>query len=670
MSLESAQTSALFEEPVSVLVVDHGEEDREALRGILNLPDLRVVEAASAKEALLRLLEEDYALLFIAVVMPEMSGLELAKLIRERPRTARVPIVFMTGVATERASMLEGYALGGVDYLLKPLVPDIVRAKVEVFADLQRARKKLERQAQALLEAQRRQSEIELLELRLATARRYRGLADAIPHIVVMAKPDGAAEYFNRRYFEFTGISRADAVEDWMSILHPEEAESIQAELNAAVAREEPYEAECRIRRGSDGAYLWHLFRAVPEYGPMGELVSWIGTFTDIDEERRARASLTEFRATLDAVHDAVLIFDPRSMKLLYANQGASLLWERSVAGLLATDFEGLIVNTEAFREKLDSLIREEPGSTTLDIRCRREGGGTVPAELLLQYIPTGAWEGRAIAIARDTSERERAEAERELLYRNALEAVRARDEFLSIASHELKSPLTALSLQLHAMIRPGASELVLPEPTGKKLRFAARQTERLTKLLNELFDVSRIHAGRLSLDLEEMDLSALVRDVAARFADSAAHVHSELVVKAKEPCVGRWDRMRLEQVVVNLLSNAIKFGSGQPIELRVEVVEHGTVARFSVRDRGIGIAPEDIERIFSRFERAVPSRSHAGLGLGLYIVRQIVVAHGGTVRVASKPGEGAEFYVELPISGPPASDLDAEPTSEPLSKG
>lgn len=651
-------TDAMAGEPVRVLVVNHQAERRAAIRAMLPMPGVVVVEASSAEQALLHLLgEEEFAILLITVVMPGMGGLELASLVRQRPKTAHVPIVFITAVATERESILEGYALGGVDYLIEPLVPEAVHAKVAAFVDLYRARKELEEKSRALLEAQKQEREIEILELRLATERKYRSLADAIPHIVFSAKPDGTLEYLNRGWYEYTGISFAQAASTWTSALYPDDVPVFKERLAAILERGEPLETEVRIRRGKDGAYRWNIFRAVPQHGAMGEVVSWIGTFTDVDEERRSRASLAEFRATLDSVHDAVVLFEPGSMQILYANWGASLLWGSSVPELLQHRADELVAHGDVarFRSALEELTGDGPGSRTIEVRCHRIDGATVPAELLLQIVPqveNREAASRAIVIARDTSERQQAEAERELLYRNALEAVRARDEFLSIASHELKSPLTALSMQLDVLARPPKAKTeAVPQAILDKLTFAKRQVDRLTRLLNELLDISRIHAGRLSLDIEDVDLTALVREVVDRFADSAANVKSELVVSAQKPCMGRWDRLRIEQVVVNLISNALKFGGGKPIEVTVVGEDGGKLARLGVRDHGIGIAPEEVERIFSRFERAVPSRAYAGLGLGLYIVRQIVTAHGGTIRVESQPGQGATFIVELPTA-------------------
>lgn len=648
--------NAKSEIEVCILVVDENPEIRAAFHTMLAGEDVTVVEASGGEEALLALLRDEFAVVFVAVVMEGMSGLDLARLIRERQKTRNLPIVFMTGLATTLADALEGYALGAFDYLLHPLIPEVVRAKVATLVELYRARKEIEQQKEEILLVQRRQAEIDLLELRLASERRYRSLVDAVPHIVFTLRPDGALDYLNQRWFEYTGMPRAETKGRLSAAMHPDDVEPIQRRFDEALRRRDRFEFDCRLRRGTDGAYHFHICRAAPEIDAFGEIVAWIGTFTDVDEARRDHQNLVDFHATLDAVHDAVLLLEPESKEIIYANEGASLLFGLSPDQLVHRSLEAFVteVDLPRFQELLRSLKGDEARSETLEVRCSRPDGSTSPAELLVQVIAgdvsldRGA---RAIVIARDTTERQREEAERELLYRNALEAIRARDEFLSIASHELKTPLTALSLQLHALSRPRRSaetgEPEVPAPVLGKLQFAHRQVERLTRLLNELLDVSRIHAGKLGIEVEDVDLAQLVREVAERFADSAAKVGSELILTANEVCVGRWDRIRIEQVVVNLVSNALKFGAGKPIEIRVEPCE--SMARLIVRDHGIGIEPGEVERIFSRFERAVSSKSYAGLGLGLYIVRQIVAAHDGQIHVESHPGEGATFLVELP---------------------
>jgi len=228
-------------------------------------------------------------------------------------------------------------------------------------------------------------------------------------------------------------------------------------------------------------------------------------------------------------------------------------------------------------------------------------------------------------------------------------ESVRARDEFISIASHELKTPLTPLHLHLDSIQRSaqaGGSQLdagrLIP-----KLETMARQVDRLEKLVDSLLDIARITSHRLDVECEDVDLAEVVRDVAGRFVLGSPPT-TTFEFDVPEKVIGSWDKLRLEQIVSNLLSNATKFGAGRPIRIAVEATD-GWV-RLTVRDEGIGIAPEDQARIFERFERAVPTRHYGGFGLGLWIVRQIVEALGGIVEVESGKGNGSLFAVKLPL--------------------
>jgi PAS domain S-box-containing protein len=260
-----------------------------------------------------------------------------------------------------------------------------------------------------------------------------------------------------------------------------------------------------------------------------------------------------------------------------------------------------------------------------------------------------------ALGLAEQLARRAGLALENASLFDTAQKAIRLRDDFLSIASHELRTPLSSLRLQIEMMLRMAQRKGVQsPPPTMvmKNLEMQVRQVDRLSKFISELMDVSRISAGKLHLEIEEVDLAALVGDVAGRFDEEAAKAGCELVLVANEPVSGRWDRFRIEQVVTNLLTNALKYGAGKPVE--VTVTKEGQFARLAVRDYGIGITPEDAKRLFERFAKATTARTYGGLGLGLYIAREIVEAHGGTIRVESHPGAGSTFTVELPSEPSP----------------
>jgi signal transduction histidine kinase len=174
------------------------------------------------------------------------------------------------------------------------------------------------------------------------------------------------------------------------------------------------------------------------------------------------------------------------------------------------------------------------------------------------------------------------------------------------------------------------------------------RQVGRLDTLINELLDVSRITVGRMDLELSEFDLTGLVREVVARFQQELESGGHTVTLELGAPMVGRWDKLRLDQVISNLLSNAMKYGGDRKL-IHVAITDTGGAVELSIRDHGLGISPQDQERIFERFERLISVRHFGGFGLGLWIVRQIAEAHGGRVSVDSVPGEGSTFRVEVP---------------------
>jgi signal transduction histidine kinase len=246
-------------------------------------------------------------------------------------------------------------------------------------------------------------------------------------------------------------------------------------------------------------------------------------------------------------------------------------------------------------------------------------------------------------------------------LYRDAREAVRTRDEFMLIASHELRTPLNVMLLQADGLLRQAHKEndtrLFSP------LERIKRQVGRLGALVESLLDVSRITAGRLSLDVGDVELGSVVAEVVARLHDDAVRSGSTMKVAATREITGKWDRLRIDQIVTNLLSNAIKYGGGKPIE--VEIGVDGDRAKLRVTDHGIGIGEEHQTRIFERFERAVSSRHYGGFGLGLWIVRQVMQAHGGDISIRSRVGEGSTFIAELPLAGPPPKVSAPKPDSD-----
>ncbi len=275
------------------------------------------------------------------------------------------------------------------------------------------------------------------------------------------------------------------------------------------------------------------------------------------------------------------------------------------------------------------------------------------------------------LAIVTDITSQKQAELAESRLVRELEQSLWTRDDFLSVAAHELKTPLTPLRLQVTSVMQAAEQ----PQPIARdqlvrRLAAIDRGVVRLEELIDRLLEISRIQVGAITLELEDVDLAAVAAEIGRRLRREAEQVGSRLSIEAAGPVVGRWDRARLEHVLSSLFSNAIKFGAGKPIA--VTVASANGAARVEVRDQGIGIEASEQERIFGRFERAAPLRNYGGFGLGLWTARRIVEAHDGHITVDSRPGHGSVFTVELPlhplpesIRQPPSTSRPPEPTEE-----
>nr|WP_128800694.1 ATP-binding protein [Corallococcus coralloides] len=364
--------------------------------------------------------------------------------------------------------------------------------------------------------------------------------------------------------------------------------------------------------------------------------------------ERTARESEERYRLVVSGSYDGVWDWDVRNQRMYWSPRLLEML------GLKPEDFPG---TSEAFLARVHPEDRDAVASALarhleqgapydVSFRLRHEAGGYRSCVSRGRAIRDA--QGRPVRMAGiigDVTEQLR-------LYREAREAVRVRDEFLAVAAHELRTPLAALRLRVQGTAAALKHERqVAPERLERALVAADRQVQRLADLVEGLLDVSQMQSHAPRLNLEDVDLGQVVRDVVLRWEEMAARAGCLLVVRDVASAVGRWDALRLGQVVTHLLVNAVKFGPGKPVELEVQA--DADTACLVVRDHGIGIAPDRVDGLFRRFERAVPTRNYGGLGLGLYRLHRIVEAHGGDVSVTSTLGQGATFRVRLPRAGP-----------------
>jgi PAS domain S-box-containing protein len=361
------------------------------------------------------------------------------------------------------------------------------------------------------------------------------------------------------------------------------------------------------------------------------------------------RSSLQEtearFRLLVDAVKDyAIFMLDPTGRVATW-NEGAKRINGYEASEIIGQHFSRFYPEEDVRGGKCERELE----IATREGRFEEEGwrlrkdGTKFWTNVLITAVHNGAGELIGFTkVTRDLTERRRLQEEQISLAR-AQEAIRLRDEFLALASHELKTPLTVLQIQLDSLrSHPGSSDPKL----ATKLDRAARSSDRLTRLVGSLLDVSRLATGKFSLEPRPFDLVDSMGRLIDFMRPAAAAAGCELSLTSAGPLAGVWDQLRIEQVVTNLVANAIKYAAGAPIE--VDVRGDGVDATIKVRDHGPGVPAGEHDRIFGRFERAEGIGHHGGMGLGLYLAREIVEAHGGTITARDAEGGGALFEVHL----------------------
>ena len=497
----------------SILLVDDHPANVVALEAILGPLGHELSPPRRAKRRCASSCGADFALILLDVQMAGLDGFQTANLIKQRPRSRYIPIIFITAVGRDADHVFRGYSEGAVDYLVKPFDPDILRSKVQVFVELHLKEEQLKAQAKLLREHERD-------ALLRAGEERYRHLLDVMPQSIWASDAEGRITFWNRAGVDYLGHEAgAMTGESLWSALHPEDRASVREAFEEGFARKEPFERQIRLRRASDGTYRWHLARVVPERGSDGDgaITGWIATATDIDDQKKA-----------------------------------------------------------------EQVLRE---------------------------------------------------------------AIGLREDFLSVASHELRTPLTSLRLEVENLLRfarrkagEAAADVIM-----RTERIDA-QAARLNHLIDELLDVSRIAAGRLELQIEEVDLVAVVTEVRTRLGDEARRRGCVMDVRGLRTGRGR------------LGCQPPRPGDHQPALERHQVRRRQADRDHRRRDRrpapcwrSTTTAWASRPRIkigsSERFERAASSRNYSGIGLGLWIVKQIVEALGGTVQRRQPPGAGRDLH-------------------------
>jgi len=676
-----------------ILVVDDHQENLVALRSILEQLDCQVMEATSGADALALILKHDFAVILLDVMMPTMDGFETARYVRDRKASKHIPIIFLTANGGDAEYVSKGYSEGAVDYLVKPIDPGIVKAKVAVFIELFRKEQQILLQEERLRAAERARGDAALRQSEAL----YEATFNHAPVGIAHADTTGRWLRVNDRICEILGYSRDELLQSsFDGVTHPDDVAEDAVKLHALLSGDIAiYRRDERCPR-KDGALVWvHVTVA------LSSDVHKAGHFIVIIEDVSARKLQDGRRLFLAAASETLLSsldYEQTVEKLGHLLVPALADWwildvafdtapRKPIIGCHADRQKTELVRELGRRIFEDSVpgpcdaLRTKQAEVIDDVRHVSRRGQLDASTLklagdigfassmvvplivrddILGTIMLGVGDkGRAyrqadLAMAEDLAHRVAFALDNARLYSEARSAIEARDEFLSIATHELRTPLTPLQITLQRLLTPsskGSLETVPSTRLREMLARSERQVQRLALLIENLLDVSRITAGQIQLNLQEFDLAEAARDVAGRFSDELVRAECDLSICCDGPVYGLWDRLRMEQVVTNLLANAIKYGACKPIRLVVECV-NGSAA-LTVEDRGIGIEAHQIPRLFGRFQRAVSSRSYGGLGLGLYIARQIIEAHGGRIRVSSELGVGSAFTVEVLIDAP-----------------
>lgn len=679
---------------VNILAVDDRPEGVMAVQAVLNSPNYNVVAASSGNEALKYLLQMEFAVILLDVQMPGMNGFETASIIKTREKSKHVPIIFMSAVSQDEQYVYQGYGVGAIDYLLKPFDPYILRSKVAIFVDIFRKNQLIKDQAQKLFENEQKAHAQTIDRMEVENLRRYQYLADSIPQIVFRFLPDGEFEYFNKVWFEYTGLSEEGSKGfAWKDLIHPDDLN----ELMNLFAQENDTSVECECRiLNKRGEFRWHLLRIQPErYFNPKEISAWLGTATDIEDRKKSEAmqkfladagemlvSTLDYRLTLQAIYKLavprladwcsfdIVKEDGTLENLVITHKDSSKLepirklHDRFLCHPESDVGVGRVIETGEVRvftpmkqgiterlaphESLDGVVESFSNTACLIVPVKLHGK-VLGALTFASENAKINYDQYYIDVAVELSKRVALAYENSKLYRMSQEAIEVRNEFLSIASHELNTPITSLKLQLQmvrkTLLNSKDGHIALDKFT-KSVDASVKQVDRLINLIQILLDVSRIQSGRFTFSFDKMNAQDVIHEVFERHKEILVNSGCSLALDLPEDLTVVWDKIRIEQVITNLLTNAVKYAPGQ-VDLSMKEEDNYVV--ISVRDHGKGIPSNKLKTIFERFERATSNESVSGLGLGLFIVKQIVEGHMGKIEVFSTPGEGTTFTVTLP---------------------
>jgi PAS domain S-box-containing protein len=685
-SAGAAVPPPVSEELINILLVDDEPKNLTVLESVLNDPRYRLVRAESAEKALLALVVEEFALIVLDIQMPGMNGFELAQMIKQRKKTAGVPIIFLTAYYSEDQHVLEGYVTGAVDYLHKPINPAILRSKVAVFADLHRKTRALSLANRTLLaeitERRRAQEDLRQLarDLEQRVAERTADLVQANLAItqsedrLKLAQSAGGVGvwdwnivsdeiFWSETMWDIYGampIAAAQVHDYWRSALHPDDRQRVEDLVAATVASTDgQFRTEFRICH-PDGTTHWveSVGRLHRDAG--GVPVRMAGVTVDVTERKRIadQLRLSEERFQLALRNSQIVVYTTdRHLRYTWtSNAHQALVPERALgrndAELFSPEQAAPLI---ALKQRvLESGVGEHTAFSVEVVGRRRE------FDLTVEPLSDASGERIGLTVAAmDITELKQAEAV-------LRETDRRKDEFLAILGHELRNPLAGITSAVEVLHAGDWNEADRQEIVP----ILERQTQHMRRLTDDLLEISRISRGKLHVQPKPVDLVEVVRGACTDFQHKLQAAGLTFDVQLPETAI--WvsgDTTRLVQVMANLLDNALKHtDAGDTVTVVLRTDRDARRAVLTVRDSGIGIPPDLLGQVFEPFSQASSDQGgcRGGLGLGLALAKGLLTLLGGQISATSEgTGHGAEFTVQLPVIDPPAqatTHLEAAP--------
>lgn len=497
-------------------------------------------------------------------------------------------------------------------------------------------------------------------------------------YAIFILDPEGRILTWNKGAERIKGYKASEVIGKHFSIfysLNEVKKNHPQKELESALKNGKYEEEGWRVRK--NGTTFWAAITINPLKDEQGRHIGFVKITRDLTERKEAeeklRLSEERYRRMFDGIKDFALITLDDKGHVTSWNEGARRISGYEENEIMGHYFATFYPEQDIQMGKCEYELQEAALTGKFEDegwRIRKDGT-RYWASVLISSIRNS--HGKVIGftkVIRDITERKRASDLLKMAYTNLekrveertnelmkinkqlQEAIQARDEFLSIASHELRTPLTPLKLQIQSLrlhLKRGNMRELSSEKLEKVAETCDKAISRLVNLIESLLDVSRINTGRIILHPETFDLTEVMQEILLRYKPEIDNSETEIILNDSGPVIGNFDKLRIEQVLINLLTNALKYGNKNPVYIDIRGMNG--FAEIIFEDHGVGIKDSDKERIFERFERVETMTSIGGLGLGLYITKQIIEAHRGQIEVISSPGKGSSFIINLPLN-------------------